>query len=447
MPGMAAVMLVLSAPAASTQESTCVLSTNFENSQYTVPIKVGTPGQVLHAVPDSGSFELIMTSKECVGCDGHAVFDSSNSSSFISLGTELETKFGQGDVTSTINYDRVQLGDLAAPKQSILLMKDNQLRNFLDAAYDAVMGMGREKLARSYSSDLSLLASLGASVTGICVGQHDQEPGRLQIGTEIPTLDYVSLPVYGDTHWAIKVTEVSLPSAKSSGDAIVIPGCEGTMGCSAIVDSGTSLIALPKTILDTVLDKIGTINSDCSNVDELPSLRFSAGGHDFDIPPQLYVAKMLDDDDYARSSLFDFFKLPFLKQATRLDAQRESCVPLFMEMDIATSFNGLAMILGLPFLRKYAGRFDRDSKTISLGSIPLGSSLCTHCGETHAYAAQSSSALLAGSVSLAAAAGAMQPEAAPVQRQRPRLAPRSLRMPSWAHLVHKDEDGQHRLAI
>jgi len=446
MVGVAAVVLVLSAPGGSTQQSTCVMSTNFENSQYTVPLKVGTPGQTLNAVPDSGSFELIMTSKECSGCSGHPVFDRSNSTTFVSLGTEIETRFGQGDVTSAVNYDRVQLGDLSAPKQSILLMQKNELRNFKEAAYDAVMGMGREKLARSYSTDLSLLASLGASVTGICVGQHDQEPGRLQIGAEIPTLDYVSLPVYGDTHWAIKVTSVSLPSSqKGSESSVTIPGCEGTEGCSAIVDSGTSLIALPKTILDAVLDKIGTINADCSNIDDLPNLRFTAGGHNFDVPPQLYIAKMLDDDDY--SSLFDFFKLPFLKQTTNLQAQRESCVPLFMEMDIATSFNGLAMILGLPFLRKYAGRFDRDEKTISLGSIPLGSSLCTHCGETHAYAAQTSSALLAGSVSLAA--GAMQPEAAPAQaqRQRPRLAPRSLRMPSWAHLVHKDQDGKHVLSI
>ena len=70
------------------------------------------------------------------------------------------------------------------------------------------------------------------------------------------------------------------------------------------------------------------------------------------------------------------------------------CMPLFMEMDIATSFNGPAMIFGLPFLRRYAARFDRSAQTVALGEIPLGSSLCTHCGESHDAAAPS--ALIAG---------------------------------------------------
>eukprot|EP00966_Prymnesium_polylepis_P035300 820185-Prymnesium_polylepis.1 len=51
--------------------STCVLSANFANAQYTVPIGVGTPPQTLNAVPDSGSFELIMAAAGCEGCEGH----------------------------------------------------------------------------------------------------------------------------------------------------------------------------------------------------------------------------------------------------------------------------------------------------------------------------------------------------------------------------------------
>eukprot|EP00966_Prymnesium_polylepis_P307863 7114557-Prymnesium_polylepis.1 len=147
------------------------------------------------------------------------------------------------------------------------------------------MGMGRETRARSYSDDLSLMASLLAPVTGVCIGQHDQEAGRLQVGAEVPGLSYVSLPVVGTTHWSITIDGVSL--ATNSSDAIAIPGCEG-VGCQAIVDSGTSLMALPRSVLNTVLSMIGTIEKDCSNVDQLPNVRFSAGEHHFDLPPQLY---------------------------------------------------------------------------------------------------------------------------------------------------------------
>jgi len=468
-------LLSLGLPATAGVDDTCVLSKNYANAQYTVPVHVGTPSQVLNAVPDTGSFELMMTSTECEGCDGHVQFNSRNSSSFINLGTVVDTKFGQGDVSSAVNYDRVQLGDLYAPKQSILLMQQNKLRNFKEAAYDAVMGMGRETKARYYSDDLSLMASLKAPVTGVCIGQHDQEPGRLQVGAEVPGLSYVTLPVVGTTHWGINIDGVSLTAQPGAGKAdVAIPGCAAS-GCQAIVDSGTSLMALPKVILNQVLDKIGHIEPDCSNVDQLPNVRFSAGGHHFDLPPQLYVAKMENDDGSSRAALatslasplspgadLPVFKMPWQHRTIKLDATAStSCVPLFMEMDIATSFNGPAMIFGLPFLRRYAARFDRTAQTVALGEIPLGSSLCTHCGDSHGASAPS--ALLAGSISLAATPSSQPPADAPaglgvlqpkadvglmLARERPVLRRKHLRMPSWMHRVTRHPvTGQHTISL
>merc|ERR1712054_85809 len=99
------------------------------------------------------------------------------------------------------------------------------------------------------------------------------------------------------------------------------------------------------------------------------------------------------------------------------------------------SFSGPAMIFGLPFLRRYAARFDRSAQTVGLGEIPLGSSLCTHCSDSHV--ASTPSALLAGSISLAAApVTALQPKAEVgliQSRKRPVLKRRHLRMPSWMH--------------
>jgi len=124
-------------------------------------------------------------------------------------------------------------------------------------------------------------------------------------------------------------------------------------------------------------------------------------------------------------------------------------MPLFMEMDIETSFNGPAMIFGLPFLRKYAARFDRTAQTVGLGEIPLGSSLCTHCGDSHASSAPS--ALLAGSISLAAsqqadAPAALIPEALQ-RRERPVLRRRHLRLPSWMHKLTRGPSGTRTLVL
>ncbi|KAL3909607.1 MAG: hypothetical protein SGPRY_009362, partial [Prymnesium sp.] len=135
---MAALALLAPFPALTEGvNGTCVLTSNYYNAQYTLPLLVGTPPQLLNAIPDSGSYELIMTSVKCDGCKGHPLFNMSSSVSFVGSDDVVNTAFGQGDVTSVISYDRVQLGELVAPKQSILLMTNNGLRNFEEAAYDA----------------------------------------------------------------------------------------------------------------------------------------------------------------------------------------------------------------------------------------------------------------------------------------------------------------------
>eukprot|EP00966_Prymnesium_polylepis_P274840 6350284-Prymnesium_polylepis.1 len=123
-----------------------------------------------------------------------------------------------------------------------------------------------------------------------------------------------------------------------------------------------------------------------------------------------------------------------------------------MEMNIHASFGGPAMIFGLPFLRRYAARFDRNNQTVALGEIPLGSSLCTHCGDSHE--SEAASALLSGQAEQLSSPAAharpskfndaarsdvspgalLPPSGAGLVRERPLLRPAHVRMPSWMSL-------------
>ena len=146
----------------------CVKAKNFVNAQYTVEINLGNPPQTLDAVADTGSFELIVTSQVCTGCEPHRYFNSSNSSTFRKRGMVVETHFGQGLVRSEANYDEVRLGRVRVTNQSVLLMQVNELRGFAEASYDAVMGLGVKKFARANDSDLSLMSSMGADIVSVC---------------------------------------------------------------------------------------------------------------------------------------------------------------------------------------------------------------------------------------------------------------------------------------
>ncbi len=162
----------------------CAMMTNYLNAQYTVDVGIGTPPQFLEVVPDTGSFELVVSSDECKGCGArHRRYRRLASNSFAAKGgEEVTTMYGQGPVRSEVVLDRVTLGSIVIPSQSILLMEKNELRGFDEAAYDGVMGLGVPATARTADRDLSLMAHLNASALSICFGQADGEPGRLQVG-------------------------------------------------------------------------------------------------------------------------------------------------------------------------------------------------------------------------------------------------------------------------
>ena len=258
---------------------TCVRAENFLNAQYTVPVGVGTPEQSLRCVMDSGSFELLLAASECNGCGKHRKFDRSVSSTIRpkTPAQNITTLFGQGKVVSKAFYETARVGSLSVRGQSVLLMQENELRDFDDAAYDGVVGLGVSGLARSGDYDASLLNALGVDSFSICFGQYDEEPGRVEFGTpDTPNFDaeYVQLPVLGDDHWAVELSGVAV--VHPGGARKEIGGCSIAEGsCNAIVDSGTSLIAAPRGILNDaggLLDSIGDIDPKCQGIHNLPTI-------------------------------------------------------------------------------------------------------------------------------------------------------------------------------
>ena len=288
---------------------TCVQASNFLNAQYTVPVGVGTPPQEFMCVMDTGSFELMVASSECTGCARHRKFVRSESSTTRPKSPQeyITTVFGQGSVVSEAVYEQAQVGNLSVPAQSVLLMQNNELRDYADASYDGIVGLGVASAAREADSDLSLMAHLGVDDVSICFGQYDGEPGRVEFGSEPGAggVEYRELPILGDSHWALELSSVAMLAADGRSRT-PISGCDEPSSCNAIIDSGTSLVAVPPSILNTILEKIGDIDPNCRGVDALPTLELTLGSgssaYTIELPPQLYVARMEIEDDDAPST-------------------------------------------------------------------------------------------------------------------------------------------------
>jgi hypothetical protein len=56
------------------------------------------------------------------------------------------------------------------------------------------------------------------------------------------------------------------------------------------------LIVGPPYDLDPILNAIGNVSADCSNVDTLPTITFNIAGNNFDLQPSIYVIKYTADN-------------------------------------------------------------------------------------------------------------------------------------------------------
>ena len=121
------------------------------------------------------------------------------------------------------------------------------------------------------------------------------------IGDGIPGLRYTELPSQGEYHWGVHMDSMAVGGSKV-GEIVCSPRC------AVIVDSGTSLIALPTMLLEEILETVGEVREDCSNLHSLPNISIQMSGSTFTLPPQIYVARMRDVSDASalRFSPFGF---------------------------------------------------------------------------------------------------------------------------------------------
>merc|ERR1711920_1006345 len=159
----------------------------------------------------------------------------------------------------------------------------------------------------------------------------DNQPGELVFGgvdQKHYTGDFSFVPLSSETYWQVALDGVKLGAESVSSTK------------SAIVDSGTSLLAGPTAEVKAIADKLGAksvlgkeYTVDCSK--DLPELTFTLGGKD-------YALK---------------------KEDLILQQSGSSCVLGLMGVDVPAP-RGPLWILGDVFMRKYYVQFDWGQKRL-----------------------------------------------------------------------------------
>jgi len=322
---------------------------NGQDVQYFADFKIG--GQEIAGIFDTGSFEIVVRSSRCAVCmNPTAAFNHNKSLTYQKDGKLTMHNYGSGPCETMLGYDTVEVSpELIAKEQPIWEITRHNIPVLNRAKFAAIVGIGPKY---GYNSkEKTLLMNYHVDEFSICLGREAGSNGFLTWGPDDEDLTKEQVrtaKVYGKHHWATKLSNVYMRTSNKKGEALDV--CPN--GCSAIIDSGTSLIAAPHAALQRLAAQLGEIKEDCSNFHELPNLLFSLDGQEMELPPRAYVMRLRGAEMEA-DSLWD---LLFFKPRIRTS---EVCMPAFMEMNMKTQMGDM-WILGMPFFREFHTTFDRE---------------------------------------------------------------------------------------
>jgi len=308
---------------------------DFENAQYYGAIKVGTPGQEINVIFDTGSSNLWVPYKKPL-FSKHNLYKHDSSSTYKQNGTTFSIQYGSGAVTGYMSADSVDLGGGVVVKDFTFAEADPSKMGiaYYAGKFDGILGLGwprisvnhvptvfGEAIAQNLVSDPSFSFYLG-----------DNAASELVIGGTDPnhyTGDFVNVPLKSEDYWRIALDGITY-----GGESV------DSSTKSAIIDSGTSLLAGPKSVVSALQKKIGAkcIGPECI-VDcnaNIADMTFTIGGKSFTL---------------AGKDLL-------------LNVQGE-CLLGIMGIDIPAP-NGPLWILGDVFMRKYYVNFDVANKQVRI---------------------------------------------------------------------------------
>jgi saccharopepsin len=306
-------------------------------------ISIGTPPQNFKVVLDTGSSNLWVPSQQCgsIACYLHSKYDSSESSTYKKNGTKFEIRYGSGEVAGFISKDDLAIGDLNIKGQDFGEATEEPGLAFAFGRFDGILGLGFDTISvnkivppfyKMIEQDL-----IDEKVFAFYLGDANTEGDESEaifggVNKDHYEGDITYIPLRRKAYWEVDLDSISFGDAKAELD-----------NTGVILDTGTSLIALPSTLAELLNKEMGAkkgfngqYSVDCDKRDSLPDMTFELSGHKFSITPYDYILEV-----------------------------QGSCISTFMGMDFPEPVGPLA-ILGDAFLRKWYSVYDLEKGAVGL---------------------------------------------------------------------------------
>lgn len=245
---------------------------NYMDAQYFGEIGIGSPPQNFSVIFDTGSSNLWVPSSKCffsVPCYFHHKYKSGSSSTYRKNGKSCKITYGSGTISGFFSQDTVQVGDLVVKDQIFIEATKESSLSFLLAKFDGILGLGFQEISvGNYPPIWYNMAKQGLienKVFSFWLNRDtdDMNGGEIVFGgvdSKHYKGDHTYVSVSHKGYWQFEMGDF-LIDGQSTGF------CSG--GCSAIVDSGTSLLTGPTTIIAQVNHAIGAegiVSMECKEI-------------------------------------------------------------------------------------------------------------------------------------------------------------------------------------
>lgn len=332
-----------------------IVINDYQDAQYFGTISVGTPPQAFNVIYDTGSSNLWVNNQKpgkWPWSSKHPAYDHTASSTYAANGTSFHIQYGSGPVSGTYSADTMHLGGFDIAKYTFAEVDNTQGLGpaWTLSKFDGICGMAWDDISvdgvvtplRALVNSKMLNENVFAFYLGAGGGK-----GELVLGGVDPAHysgDFAYQPIIDSApgkvgYWAIAM------------DDVTIAGESHTSVRKAIVDSGTSLLAVPTADIAKFAAKVGA-----KQLAPIPPLNREYT-IDCDAPAP-------DIDVIIGGKIYALSKKEYVIQSEGV------CLFGMTGLDIPAPAGPL-YILGDVFMRAHYVKFDMDGKRLGFAKLKL----------------------------------------------------------------------------
>ncbi|EDW67923.1 cathepsin D [Drosophila virilis] len=271
---------------------------NRDNVEYYGRIAMGTPPQLFRVIFDTGSANTWLPSSNCpdsnIACQQHSRYKAHKSKSYVKNGRNFSLAYGNGHVSGYLSQDTLRIADVVVPDLIFGETLSHHQATFIPTSFDGIVGLGFRQIAWKNSTPFLELFCQQHLVKRCLFSVYLRRMAGELYGGEITfggidhsrykgALDYVPLSKVG--YWQFVMSGVSVGNKKIDGRV------------NAILDTGTSLVLMPRRIFEQLQQAIGaTIKNKTYIVschwDYLQDVQFHIGDRKYALTAADYVVSL-----------------------------------------------------------------------------------------------------------------------------------------------------------